>query len=1011
MNKTDIPEIDDRTVEEIYRSLLDYASFYLNSGWVKQWPPNWENNSSEGYFNPEDQGLVLYKIFSQMVEDILLQLNRIPLKYQIAFYDFLGLALRTARSATAPVTFYPAKGIAEAYVPFGTRVFSKDLPDVIFETSRDLYVYPTYVSRFISYNPWIDLYEIHPEIKPDEDKVIEKGISLFAQGDLAERMPHRIYFSFGDKLNIQNYMGFELEITYQGEYSTDYATTAKSFFSKWVTGDGSPVQLLSEVTTDLQTLPDTYTTDFTFELLENSLSKVNEAEDFWLCCEPHDDVDLVADKDILPVLSDVKLSIGKQGLFPGRVYANRAPVDIKNGFYPFEEIPKVQNSFYIGSTEVFSRKGATVTLDISVMEGESDAESSPLLHWQYWNGIQWVNLEFTTDNTANFTGSPPAGNVVARQVVFECPADITICDIEGKSDWWIRVILTGGNYSKELSKTQDGVTLTYTEYFPPFIRDIKLGYQYTDVAPDKTICQNYYEYAQYSSVVGKEPYEIKENEKPAFYIGFDQVLPNIPLSLLSLVKLKIYGENIIKFENPFVSPAESAGKFEWQYYDGSTWVRLKGLEDETEYLEDEGTLTFTTPGDWTKTKVCEVEKHWLRLYGSSGDYFEDYKTRGLIANTIFAESGVTVTDEVLGSGNGKPGLSFGLSRAPVLAGHSLEVMENSYPSQPEVKEIIKEEGNDAIRVNIDDNSGEQETWVRWRPVKNFRQSGPRSRHYMINRASGKILFGDGERGCIPPAGIKNIIMRRYKSAGMKKSNLQKGAINSLISAIPGIDRVTNYSGASGGEDPETNTELMNRAPHTLQSRDRAVVRKDFEWLAKEADSSVAKVYCHGYPMENENSDIIEIVIIPEDSVLTPVPNSSLLRSVENYLKERTPVGVAELIEVTGPAYRIIEINLTYQAIDQVTAPRITRIIESEIVNYFHPLYGKQGRGWSFGEKIYSSEIGAAIEEIEGVDYIFSLSINIPGEASQQGISEIEIEKTQLPTTSAAHVTVSAQGAS
>lgn len=54
-----------------------------------------------------------------------------------------------------------------------------------------------------------------------------------------------------------------------------------------------------------------------------------------------------------------------------------------------------------------------------------------------------------------------------------------------------------------------------------------------------------------------------------------------------------------------------------------------------------------------------------------------------------------------------------------------------------------------------------EIWVRespkepvrkWHPVKDFVKSDKSSRHYEIDRASGKILFGDGNNGMIPPAG-------------------------------------------------------------------------------------------------------------------------------------------------------------------------------------------------------------------------------------------------------------------
>jgi len=44
------------------------------------------------------------------------------------------------------------------------------------------------------------------------------------------------------------------------------------------------------------------------------------------------------------------------------------------------------------------------------------------------------------------------------------------------------------------------------------------------------------------------------------------------------------------------------------------------------------------------------------------------------------------------------------------------------------------------------------TWVRWNQVSNFSESDEKSRHYVLDRASGLIRFGDGVHGRIPIKG-------------------------------------------------------------------------------------------------------------------------------------------------------------------------------------------------------------------------------------------------------------------
>jgi hypothetical protein len=49
---------------------------------------------------------------------------------------------------------------------------------------------------------------------------------------------------------------------------------------------------------------------------------------------------------------------------------------------------------------------------------------------------------------------------------------------------------------------------------------------------------------------------------------------------------------------------------------------------------------------------------------------------------------------------------------------------------------------------------------RWHAVKNLSESNENSRHYKVDRDSGKIEFGDGERGRIPPSGSDVVAVYR-----------------------------------------------------------------------------------------------------------------------------------------------------------------------------------------------------------------------------------------------------------
>jgi len=58
-------------------------------------------------------------------------------------------------------------------------------------------------------------------------------------------------------------------------------------------------------------------------------------------------------------------------------------------------------------------------------------------------------------------------------------------------------------------------------------------------------------------------------------------------------------------------------------------------------------------------------------------------------------------------------------------------------------------------------------WVRWNQVSNFSESNEKSRHYVLDRGSGLIRFGDGIHGRIPPKGAA--IKATYRTNGGEKT--------------------------------------------------------------------------------------------------------------------------------------------------------------------------------------------------------------------------------------------------
>ena len=164
-------------------------------------------------------------------------------------------------------------------------------------------------------------------------------------------------------------------------------------------------------------------------------------------------------------------------------------------------------------------------------------------------------------------------------------------------------------------------------------------------------------------------------------------------------------------------------------------------------------------------------------------------------------------------------------------------------------------------------------------------------------------------GAVPPRGSAIAIVA-YRTGGGKKGNVQAGTLRFLKSAIPYVERVTNYYPARNGADAESLDQAVLRAPRMLRTRDRAVTAEDFEVLTLQAGAGIARVKCLPasesrsagsvslliVPQANTDAIDLGLGIAPEQFALTP----TLQQQVLNYLDERRLLGVQ--VQLQTPEY-------------------------------------------------------------------------------------------------------------
>ncbi|MFA5384538.1 MAG: putative baseplate assembly protein [Eubacteriales bacterium] len=606
----------------------------------------------------------------------------------------------------------------------------------------------------------------------------------------------------------------------------------------------------------------------------------------------------------------------------------------------------------------------------------SQTDEILMLSWEYWNGTGWQALAGITDKTNKLREN--------GTVIFDCTEDLAATTVNGQENLWIRIKIVSGDYGRERFISSDGKTWQSdtSQISPPKVSGIRIKYAALSLYPDQCIIRNNLLNENITETLLKtakplKPFQYLDDQHCSIYLGFDTPPLKGPIKIFfSLREVEYTNEN-----RPAV---------QWEYHseqkgDGA-WAKLDAL-DGTDSLTESGILEFAGLSDFTKTTRFGQNLYWIRAVDIR-DIFKD-KTlspviNGIYLNASWATQAETVEGEILGSGDSEAGQSFSMSKSPVVS-EIIWVNELKSLSAAEMEDIA-ESGRDTVKETADGGTVTR-FWVRWDPVSDFLESSASDRHYLIDRASGKINFGDGIKGAVPPSGSDNI-KADYKAGGGAVGNVGQYEITSLKTSIAFVDSVYNPETADGGSDLETVEQALERGPRIFKHQDRAVTAEDFEWLALESSRNIARVKC--LPNINDQNQTkpgwATVIIVPESNQAKPIPSLKLRKQAERYLKDRTAnvIAMPGNIHIRGPAFQEISVAAALIAGSMDDLPLIEKESLDSLTAFLHPLTGgKDGNGWDLGRYPNLSDFFTLLEGIQGVDHVESLSLIIRDENEKE----------------------------
>ncbi len=979
-----VPNLDDRTHREIVEEAIRL---------IPQYCPEWTN------FNPSDPGITLIELFAWMTEMAIYRLNKVTDKNFIAFLNLMGVRLQAPQPARALLQFNLVPGAPPTWIAAGTPVSTvptgKDDP-VVFETSEDLLVTDNKILRC-----YTQVSDEYADCTPLIDGRRVEGFEVFRGVNHIERSLY-----LGDPRFAQVGEDSILVIRVASAGSRELVDLLE-----WEYWNGRRWRELQRSQVEVEEGAIAFEGIDAIEPLD-----LNGIKAPWirgrLVEAPPDPHETVIDSVV------GRVEVLGEGVAPQSAYVNidsavYLTVDLTRAWAPFGKEPRTDHALYLLPGSLPTQAGSIVRVDVQLADARLRDPPQPsedlVIVWEYFNGKKWVPFGRATpegsqsapdidfiDGTSAFTAS--------GEVRFRRPKDLAESEIQGEPGAWLRARIEGGDYGVPGQYELDGERWLWRDerpLRPPWVKQLTIRYTEEDQPVDHVLTYNDFAFFDHS-MTSRTPlkvfqaFEPSTEDSPALYLGFEKAFPNAPTRVYfqmtektSVEEDRRHAEHLRQYYAERDQALAADQRVVWEYWNGRKWVDL-APEDGTRSFTESGFLQFIGPEDHKPSKRFGEALHWVRARLEMGGYHQMPRITHILLNAGFGYHHTTVRGEVMGSSDGTPNQKFRFAQGPVLEGQAIRVREKEAPGLEERMEIERLHGPEAI-----DDQGKAGCWVRWTEVESFYGSGSRSRHYVVDRISGEVRFGDGRKGFIPPAGTANVVAESYRIGGGARGNVTAGAIVAMRKAIAHIAGVGNPFPAGGGSDQETVEEAKARGPHVIKSRNRAVTAEDFEWLTLQASNGIARARC--LPTLGREGEVTVVVVPKQDEHHRDlreklIPSTELLRRVKHFLDERRLL--TTIVHVAKPRYCEVSIEVEVVRKTSGSSEALRNAIEDRLRTFLHPIVGgRNARGWPFGRNVLKLDLYHVIEGVDGVDVVHR--IRLFDEDQKQQVEQIKLRPDEL----------------
>lgn len=402
--------------------------------------------------------------------------------------------------------------------------------------------------------------------------------------------------------------------------------------------------------------------------------------------------------------------------------------------------------------------------------------------------------------------------------------------------------------------------------------------------------------------------------------------------------------------------------------DLATWTDLDPLEEGIDGM----------PPALEDNKVRDRLVTWIRIrVRRSAAHQREVPLRFVGSNAALVRQETQIIGEFIGDGTGEPDQSLTLSNTPVL-----------------LDSLVLAVGNERWK-QIDDLSAAPAEAPPHGTLLDANYNKDASKVFTVERATGRILFGNGLRGMRPPFGIP--VVASYATGGGIQGQVGVDTINQSPS-LPANITVTNPVPTWGGINRESVEDAEKRAVKELQHKDRLVSSDDFVSLTLSTpgvDIGRVEVLSTHHPEFGRVAGVVTLMVIPQRDVFhpnTPHPDRFFLDSICRHLNPRRLVTTE--LHVRGPDYVPMYVSVGIDIQPGHNAGVVRKAVHDKLKKYLSPLEGGlEESGWPLSHTVERTELIAIINRVPGV---FKVNNLLLGDGDVQAQERIPIANLDQP---------------